>query len=151
MLHEEALCIKSGATTCAGGADGLTVARVSAVTGSEYTGDIGMSGSTLYLNISFLVKIDLTTENLSIGTMTDSEEESVDSDIEMLFIIFSEITHDVRTLYAVLTEETFSIAIEKHLDILTLLDTLGHHIGSAEIILADDKIYLAAESGKIKS
>ena len=82
--------------------------------------------------------------------MADGEEEAVDLDVEVVFLRCALLAHDVSALHAVLAEEAHGVAFKEDLDVLLVSHPLLHNVGGAEIVLADNEIYLVGESGEVE-
>lgn len=151
MLHKKFLSVEGCAASCSSCSDSLTVAGIGAVACGEDTLHIGVGSGSGHLDVALLIEVDLAAEDLSVGTMADAEEEAVDVDIEFLLLVSSLEAYEVSTLHAVLTKESYCVAVEEHLDVLTLADTLLHNVGSTEVILTDHQIYFLGECREIES
>ena len=73
--------------TCSG--NPLTINRIHDISGSEHTRHIGTGRSPFGNNITLFVYLYILTEYFGIRMMTDSQEESVDADVKLLFVGFA--------------------------------------------------------------
>src|SRR5437870_11779996 len=73
---EPAFEVHGGPTTITGGSDGLTIAMIGDITGSEDAGNVG-HGVFDRDDIANFVHIDDALEQLCVGLVTDSEEEAL--------------------------------------------------------------------------
>ena len=60
--------------------------------------------------------------------MTDSQEETVDSQVVVFFIGFAFALHEVNTFYAIVAEQTYCIVFEQHLNLWMVQYTFLHNL-----------------------
>ena len=60
--------------------------------------------------------------------MAYGEEETVDGNIDLLFVGLTLALYEMGALYTVLSEEANGVVLEQDLDVLALFDTLLHHL-----------------------
>ena len=60
--------------------------------------------------------------------MAYGEEETVDGYVDILFVGLALALHEMGALHTVLSEEADGVVLEQDLDVLTLFDTLLHHL-----------------------
>lgn len=96
----------------------LTVNGIGHITCSKDTGQIGGGSAGNHLDESLLVEVDMALEKLSVGLMTNGEEETIDGNVEGLLVGFAEMTYQVGTLYTVVAKEPRGIGFEEYLDVL---------------------------------
>ncbi len=84
MLHKELLGVESRTASGSGCTHGLAIARVGTISCGEHTFHISVCSGAFHPYIALLVEFYLPTENLCIGAMSDSKEESVDCDVKAL-------------------------------------------------------------------
>ena len=146
MHLQISLSLTSCHTTASCCYDSLTICWVTNITGSKDTLYVCTRCSCDVLDIPHFIKVNLSLEDISIRLMTDSKEESVNSNIILLFISLTLAIYKMHTFYAILSIKPNGIMLKENLDILCILDTLLHNLRCTEIVLADNKIYLLAKS-----
>ncbi len=105
VLREESLGVERGPASGSCGGDGLAVSRVGDVSGGEHAGDVCRCGVGLRDDVSFGVELDLVVEEVGVGLVSDGEEESVDVDVEGLFLRGAQVSDEVRALQSVVGSE----------------------------------------------
>ena len=68
-------------------------------------------------DVARLVGVEILAEDLGVGVVTDSEEESVDGNVIVLLIGFALALHYMSSLNTVVAEETGDIVFEENLDL----------------------------------
>ena len=137
--HEEALDIESCPASGGGGSDGLTVDGIGYVAGSKHARDVGGGSGQIGNDVALLIG-GYAGEELCVGLMAYGEEESVDGNVEVLFVFrcrrFS--TRWAPSRYS-LTEEAGGVGVEQDLDFGIVEYALLHHLRGAQMGFADDK------------
>ena len=82
--------------------------------------------------------------------MADGEEESVDLDVDHLFVGLALALHKVGTLDAVLAEEADGVVLKQNLDVLAFADTLLHDLRGAQEGLAHNEVDLLGQSAEVE-
>ena len=86
--------------------------RVGDVTCGKHALDIGRGVVTREFDIALLVEVNLTAQELGVGTVANGEEEAVDSDVKEFLLVGALETHQVGTLYPIVTKQANGIGIE---------------------------------------
>lgn len=113
-----------GVSAC--GNNTLAVDWVGHIACCENTWNVGGGSTWHYFDEALLVEIYLSLEEVGVRLMSDSQEESVDADVKLLFVGFALVAHEMSTFYTVLAEEPQRIGFEQNLDVLLVLYTLLH-------------------------
>ena len=113
-----------GSRAC--GNNTLAVDWVGHIACCENTRNVGGGSTWHYFDEALLVEIYLPLEEVGVRLMSDSQEESVDADVKLLFVGFALVAHEMSTFYTVLAEEPQRIGFEQNLDVLLVLYTLLH-------------------------
>lgn len=150
-LLQIAVGFDSGLGSRACSYNSLTVNGIGHITCSKDTGQIGGGCAGNHLDESLLVEIDMALEKLGVGLMTNSEEETVDGNVEGLLVGFAEMTYQVGTLYTIVAKEPRGVGFEEYLDVLLFLDSLLHDLSSTQERLSHDHIHLLGETCQIES
>ena len=83
-------------TSRTSGRDSLTIEWIGYIASSKDTWNIGGCGRMLDLDISCLITFYGMTEYLGVWMMSDGKEETVDIDVETLFMISALASHAAR-------------------------------------------------------
>ena len=103
----------------------------------------------LDLDISCLITFYGMTEYLGVWMMSDGKEETVDIDVETLFMISALASHEMCSFKSVFTKQAFGLALPENLDVWSILDTLGTLLTCTENIAAHNQINLAGKTCEI--
>lgn len=114
---QEAFGIQSRLTAASGGGNGLLITWIGNIARRKDTRHIGCGRIALRLNVAEFVQFNLALEDLGIGLMADSEEETVDIDIETLLLGSADMFYEVGALKELLAIKANRIGVKEHLDI----------------------------------
>ena len=128
MVQQIAFGLNGCLTACTSGADGLTIYWVGTVASNEYARNLGLGRTVNLLQVAHLVSIEPFLEDICVGLVTNSQEETVDGDIYHLLVSLTLALHQVRTFYAILTKQSYGVVLKQYLDVLALHKTLLHHL-----------------------
>ena len=81
-------------------------------------------------DITCFIRIQIRLEDIRIRLMTNSQEESINSQIITFFIRFTHTFHQMNTFYTVLSKQTYGIMFKQYIDIFMLHHTLLHDLRS---------------------
>ena len=128
LVQQETFGLDGSLTTRACGRDGLTIDWVGTVACDEDAWELGAWRAVNLLQIARLVSFQPFAEDIGIRLVADSKEESVNLDINLLFVGFAFTLDEVSAFYAIFTEEPQSVVLKQYLDVLSFHDALLHHL-----------------------
>lgn len=88
--------------------------RIGHIAGCKHARQLGTRCTRLGQDIAYFVCIQIGLENLRIGFMTDSQEESVNGTVVTFFIGLSHAFYQVHTFYAIFAVQTYRIVLEEY-------------------------------------
>ena len=128
IFGQKALYIKRCTASASCGCNGLTIVRVSYVTGSKHTGYVCGGVGRVGDDIAGFIGGYLIVEHSCVGAVTYSEEESVYSQVKVLFTVGSFVFNKMCTFKEFLAEQACSVCVEKHFDISFVKHSLLHNL-----------------------
>ena len=96
-----------------------------------------------------IIHLYLTFEEVGVRSVTNSQEESVNSNIKVLLVLLALETNKMSPFNTVLTKETNRIGIVEYLNVVLLCHTLTHDFCSTEVWLAHNHIHLLCQAREV--
>lgn len=148
-LGKELLSLESSDTAGAGAGDGLAVALVLDVTASEDTLDAGVAGAGLGDNVAILIELDLALDQRVGGVVANGVEETISLDDLLLGVdgaLHAEVGHEAVRL--AFTDDFGGNGVEADSALGVVEQTVSHHLGSTELVTANQYGNVAAVLGE---
>ena len=150
VFQKEAFCFDSCLATCACSTDSLTIDGIGTVAGNEDACELGARSTVNLLQIPYLICFEPLLKDVGIGFVTNSQEESVNLYIYLLFVSLTLALHEMSTFDTILAKETQRVVFEEYLDVLAVHHALLHDLGSTQEGFADNHIHLLGQSAEIE-
>ena len=125
--------------------------RITYITGSEHTWNTRTRRAFFRKNISYFISLHIGTENVTVGTMANSQKKSINGNIVMFLVRLAEPFHQMCTFNAIFTKQAFDIMFKQHLNLGIIKHTSLHDFAGTQVVLSHDKVYFAGQTSQIRS
>ena len=150
VFQKEAFCFNGSLAACACSTDSLTIDGIGTVAGNEDACELCARSTVNLLQIPYLICFEPLLKDVSIGFVTNSQEETVNLDIYQLFVGLTLALYEMSTFDTILAKETQRVVFEEYLDVLAVHHALLHDLGGTQEGLADNHIHLLGQSAEIE-